>query len=122
MTVAIRSRTRERRARKQGPDFLDEIIAAGTREDAQFPQLVQAAYERRELLRRLVQERGRTGLTQSDVAQRMKTSQAAVARIESGDFDVRTSTLDRYALAVGKRISYRLSTAQYGTPFAKMTR
>lgn len=112
MTVATRSVTRKRRARQQRPDFLDEIIAEGAQEDPHFPQLVQAAYERRELLRRLVRERGRTGLTQSDVAERMKTSQAAVARIESGDFDVRTSTLDRYALAVGKRISYRLSTAR----------
>lgn len=114
MTVANRSVTRKRKAHKQRPDFLDEVIAEGTQEDAQFPQLVQAAYERRELLRRLVHERGRSRLTQSDVADRMRTSQAAVARIESGDFDVRTSTLDRYALAVGKRISYRLSTALVG--------
>ena len=112
MAIATRSATRKRRARKQRPDFLDEIIAEGAREDPQFAQLVQAAYERRELLWRLVRERDRAGLTQSEVAGRMKTSQAAIARIESGDFDVRTSTLDRYALAVGKRISYRLSTAR----------
>ncbi|MBI2324954.1 MAG: helix-turn-helix domain-containing protein [Chloroflexi bacterium] len=112
MALATRSETPKRRARKQRPDFLDEIIAEGAREDPQFPQLVQAAYERRELLRRLVRQRDRAGLTQSEVAERMKTSQAAIARIESGDFDVRTSTLDRYALAVGKRISYRLSAAR----------
>lgn len=108
MSVATKSRTREMQ-RKPPPDFLNEIIAEGTQEDAEFPHLVRAALERRELLRRLVHERSRTRLTQTDVAERMGTSQAAVARIESGDFDVRTSTLDRYALAVGKRISYHLN-------------
>ncbi len=108
MAVATRSATRKRRTRTRRPDFLDEIITEGAREDPQFPELARAAYQRRELLRRLVRERDRAGLTQSEVAERMKTSQAAVARIESGDFDVRTSTLERYALAVGKRISYRL--------------
>jgi transcriptional regulator with XRE-family HTH domain len=58
-----------------------------------------------------VSARVRAELTQAQVAERMGTSQAAVARIESGDFDVRTTTLDRYALAVGRRINYRLSAA-----------
>ena len=116
IAVATRSATRKRRTRKPRPDFLDEIIAEGAREDPQFSELARAAYQRRELLRRLVRERDRAGLTQSEVAERMKTSQAAIARIESGDFDVRTSTLERYALAVGKRISYRLvATAATGT-------
>lgn len=103
-----RARTRTRRPR---PDFLDEMIAEGAKLDPQFPHLVDAAYRRMELLHRLVSARISASLTQAQVAKRMGTSQAAVARIESGDIDVRTTTLDRYALAVGKRIDYRLRAA-----------
>lgn len=104
-TAAVRTRRRSAR------DFLDELVSTGNKRDPQFRQLVDAAYHRRDLLTRLVLARRRGRLTQADVAVRMGTSQAAVARIESGDFDVRTSTLDRYALAVGRRVEYRLSAA-----------
>ncbi len=110
-TVTRTQRARRKRVRQGRSDFLDEVIAEGTRRDPQFRQLVDAAYQRRELLNQLVSARVRAELTQAQVAERMGTSQAAVARIESGDFDVRTTTLDRYALAVGRRINYRLSAA-----------
>jgi transcriptional regulator with XRE-family HTH domain len=39
----------------------------------------------------------------------MGTSQSAVARLESGESDLRLSTLERYAAAVGQRLDWRLS-------------
>ena len=42
-------------------------------------------------------------------AARMGTSQSAVARLESGTADVRASTLERYAAAVGGQITWKLS-------------
>src|SRR6516225_5351193 len=41
-------------------------------------------------------------------AARMGTSQSAVARLESGTADVRASTLERYAAAVGGQITWKL--------------
>ena len=41
-------------------------------------------------------------------AARMGTSQSAVARLESGTADVRASTLERYAAAVGSQITWKL--------------
>ena len=38
----------------------------------------------------------------------MGTSQSMVARIEAGEVDVRLSTLERYADAVGRRLDWRL--------------
>jgi predicted transcriptional regulator len=38
----------------------------------------------------------------------MGTSQSAVARLEAGDVDVRASTLERYAAAIGSQITWRL--------------
>ena len=61
------------------------------------------AAERAELVRELVGQRQAAGLSQTEVAARMGTSQSAVARLEAGTTDVRTSTLERYAAAVGGR-------------------
>ena len=38
----------------------------------------------------------------------MGTSQSAVARLESGDADVRISTLERYVAALGHRLDWKL--------------
>jgi predicted transcriptional regulator len=44
------------------------------------------------------------GLSQTEVAARMGTSQSVVARLETGDIDARLSTLQRYAAAVGREL------------------
>ena len=41
----------------------------------------------------------------------MGTSQSAVARVESGELDVRLSTLERYAAAVGQNLAFQLGEA-----------
>jgi len=92
------------------PDFLDELIAAGARDNAAFPKLVDTALDRRELLRELIRRREALGLSQGDVAAKMGTSQPAVARLESGEVDARGSTIERFAAAVGRRIEYRLAS------------
>jgi len=56
-----------------------------------------------ELARTLIQARAEAGLTQKQVAAKMKTSQAAVARLESGRSKPSTTSLERYASVVGKR-------------------
>ena len=52
------------------------------------------------------------GLTQTEVAARMGTSQSAVARLESGEADVRISTLERYAAALERSLDVRLETEE----------
>ena len=66
-----------------------------------LPGFKQMADRRRELVDQLVERRVSLGLSQTEVAARMGTSQSAVARLESGAGDVRLSTLERYADAVG---------------------
>lgn len=41
----------------------------------------------------------------------MGTSQSAVARIESGEADVKLSTLERYAEAIGARFAWNVGKA-----------
>jgi len=50
----------------------------------------------------------RRGLTQTAVAARMGTSEAAVSRLESGEVDPEISTAERYAAALGKRVEWRV--------------
>ena len=84
---------------------MDELpVLPGFREMA----LRRMAAERAGLLRELVAQRQAAGLSQTEVAARMGTSQSAVARLESGAIDVRASTLERYAAAVGGEISWKL--------------
>ena len=66
------------------------------------------AEDRSRLVRELARRRQGAGLSQTQVAARMGTSQSAVARLESGTSDVRASTLERYAAAVGGLIAWRL--------------
>lgn len=49
----------------------------------------------------LTSHRRAMGMSQAEVAERMRTSQSAVARLEANRGDVRLSTLERYAQALG---------------------
>ncbi|MEE8560281.1 MAG: helix-turn-helix transcriptional regulator [Alphaproteobacteria bacterium] len=55
------------------------------------------------LARELIAARVRAGLTQAELAERMGTTQSAVARIESGRRLPSMKTLLRYAKATGSR-------------------
>lgn len=78
------------------------------RHEPLLPGFKEMAARRRALARALTERRVELGLTQTDVAARMGTSQSAVARIEAGHLDVRMSTIERYAGAVGHVVSWRL--------------
>ena len=67
------------------------------------------ADQRAGLVHELVAQRLEAGLSQTEVAARMGTSQSAVARLESGAIDARASTLERYAAAVGGEINWSLN-------------
>jgi transcriptional regulator with XRE-family HTH domain len=73
-----------------------------------FPGFKEIAARRRRLAASLAAVRVEQGLSQTEVAARMGTSQSAVARLESGQGDLRLSTLERYAAALGHRLEMRL--------------
>jgi transcriptional regulator with XRE-family HTH domain len=76
-----------------------------------FPGFREMAESRRRLLGELVSQRRSLGLSQTEVAARMGTSQSAVARLEAVAGDVRLSTLERYAEAVGRTLRWSLEPA-----------
>ena len=73
-----------------------------------FPGFREMAERRRALADELVGRRHALGLSQTEVAARMGTSQSAVARFESGSGDVRLSTVERYAAALGRSLDWTL--------------
>jgi len=78
------------------------------RHDPVFPGFREMAASRRALVAELEARRLELGLTQTEVAARMGTSQSAVARLESGEADVRLSTLERYAAVLDTEIDWQL--------------
>ena len=73
-----------------------------------FPGLQGMLDRRRALMNELVAARKERGLSQTEIAAQMGTSQSAVARLERGDVDARVSTLERYAAALGQTVDWRV--------------
>ena len=92
-------------------DALDEMVAAATARNPGFPTLMEEARQRSDLIDTLVAMRREAQVTQQDIARRMATSQASVARMEAGDVDPRLSTVQRYAASMGKRVTWQIVDA-----------
>ena len=63
-----------------------------------------------QLARVLIEARTRAGLSQTQLARRMKTSQSYVARIEGGKIKPSTDALERFAQATGTRLRISFET------------
>jgi predicted transcriptional regulator len=72
--------------------------------DSRYRREYEALEEEFSLVAALIEARTRAGLTQEQVAQRMKTTQAVIARLEGGGSKPSTRTLERYAEATGSRL------------------
>jgi ribosome-binding protein aMBF1 (putative translation factor) len=72
--------------------------------DPKYRREYEALEEEFSLVAALIEARSRAGLTQEQVARRMKTTQAVIARLEGGGSKPSTRTLERYAEATGSRL------------------
>jgi len=72
--------------------------------DPNYRREYQALEEEFSLTAALIEARSRAGLTQEQVASRMNTTQAVVARLEGGGSKPSTRTLERYAKATRSRL------------------
>lgn len=52
----------------------------------------------------MIEARSAAGLTQQQLAERMQTTQTAIARLESGKVKPSTRTLEKFAAATGTRL------------------
>jgi predicted transcriptional regulator len=83
-----------------------------TQRRTSFPGLREMLDRRRALMTELVAARKEQGLSQTEIAAQMGTSQSAVARLERGDVDARLSTVERYAAALGHTVDWQIRSSE----------
>lgn len=84
------------------------------KQDPEFAENYESGYTDFKIGIVLRQAREAAGLTQDEVARKLKTKKSAISRIENHADDVRLSTIRRYAKAVGADLQIRLSSSQRG--------
>ena len=82
---------------------VEESFAAW-RKDPEYEKAYNALDEEFALAAAMIEARTRGGLTQQQVAERMNTTQAVIAGLESGRVKPSTRTLERLAAATGLRL------------------
>ena len=69
-----------------------------------YAEAYDALEEEFSMVTALIKARTRSGLTQAELAKRMSTTQAVIARLEAGGRRPSTRTLERIAKATGHRL------------------
>lgn len=88
---------------------LKKYIADRKKKDEEFAIGFDEGYEQFKIGVALRQARESAGLTQEDLANRLKTKKTAISRIENHAEDIKLSTLDRVAKALGKRLQVHIA-------------
>lgn len=88
-------------------DDLDRLIAENAN-DPEFVEGYERGFQAFRLGVMLLSAREQAGLTQAEVARRLGTHKSAISRMENHAEDIRLSTLQRYAEAVGCFLSLEL--------------
>jgi HTH-type transcriptional regulator/antitoxin HipB len=83
---------------------LKKYIASRKKTDKKFADGFDSGYEQFKIGIILRQARESAGLTQEELALRLKTKKTSISRIENHAEDIKLSTLDRVAKALGKRL------------------
>jgi ribosome-binding protein aMBF1 (putative translation factor) len=73
--------------------------------DSAYREAYDALEEEFALASALIEARSNAGLTQQQLAERMQTTQEAIARMEGGRSKPSTRTLERFAKATGTRLA-----------------
>ncbi|MDZ4312613.1 MAG: helix-turn-helix transcriptional regulator [Cypionkella sp.] len=82
---------------------LAEMLAKNMKDPA-FAAAYAEADAEYSVIEAMISARAEAGLTQEALAERMGTTQSAIARLEGGRVSPSVETLRKYAKAVGKRL------------------
>lgn len=88
---------------------LKKYIAARKKIDKKFTDGFDEGYEQFKIGIVLRQARESAGLTQEELANRLRTKKTSISRIENHAEDIKLSTLDRVAKALGKRLEIHIA-------------
>lgn len=85
-------------------DELQEFIDEQKATDPEFAASFDEGYKHFKIGVLLKQARNDAGMTQDQIALKLKTHKSAISRIENHAEDIRLSTLSHYAEALGKKL------------------
>jgi len=88
---------------------LKKYIRERKKRDKEFVKGFDEGYEQFKIGIMLRQAREAAGLTQEELARRLKTKKTAISRIENHAEDIKLSTLKRTASALGKRLQVSIT-------------
>lgn len=88
---------------------LKKYISERKKRDKKFAEGYEEGYEQFKVGVMLRQARESAGLTQEELARRLKTKKTAISRIENHAEDIKLSTLKRVAGALGKRLQVSIA-------------
>jgi ribosome-binding protein aMBF1 (putative translation factor) len=90
---------------------IDELHKKWLKERPGYAKAVSDLDEEFQLARQMIGARARAGLTQEQLAARMKTTRTVISRLESGRMKPSTRTLERYARATGHKLKITFEPA-----------
>ena len=90
-------------------DDLDKYIHQRKKTDKRFAKGFEAGYQEFKIGYLLRNARRKSGITQDELARRLRTSKSAISRIENHAEDIRVSTLKKVAEALGKELTIAIS-------------
>jgi HTH-type transcriptional regulator/antitoxin HipB len=85
-------------------DDLDKYIEKRKKADPEFLEGFEEGFETFKIGVLLQNAREQAGITQEEVARKLRTKKSAISRIENHAEDIRLSTLRKYARALGKQV------------------
>ena len=90
-------------------DDLDRYIEKRKKDDPKFAKNFDAGYEKFKIGVMLRMAREEAGLTQEQLAKKIKTKKTAISRIENHAEDIKLSTIDKFLAALGKRLQISIT-------------
>ena len=83
---------------------LKKYIKKRKAKDPEFSENYETGYREFKIGVMLKMARESAGLTQEQLAQKLKTKKSAISRIENHAEDIKLSTLEKFAQALGKKL------------------
>lgn len=88
---------------------LQKYISKRKKKDPSFAQDYDSGYQKFKIGIMLKTAREEAGLTQEQLAQKLNTKKTAISRIENHAADIKISTLEKFAHALGKRLEIKVA-------------
>jgi len=88
---------------------LQKYVENRKKRDLEFAKSYDSGYEEFKIGVVLREARRKSGLTQEELARRIHTTKSAISRIENHAEDIKLSTIEKVARALGKKILVEIS-------------